>query len=555
VSAAPRVRALLVAALLAGGACERVKVNIGRLAQGGSGGSGDACSELALPPGWNCGTGCFVDPAATGGATFFDGAPDGVAANKPAATYPLDGAMVPINLGPLTFQWRRGPGEMQTLFRIRLTRDVHSYDLYVPCVRPSAPPIPLAAEVCTYTPPEATWRAIVADSAGGELLVTISATDGKHGPVATSADLVLRFSPEAVRGGLYYFSSTLQGIYRLPFGARQPQAFVAPKTAATRFDCAGCHAVSRHGTVVAFAGEYSGFLTSAPASAPDQPTIAPPPAPMSDGHVPTLHPDGTLVLSSFGVGGLQGQVTVRDTSTGSVVATLDPAMLGLPERKVFFPDWSPSGLEIAATVATREESAWAVDDGSIVVFPYNGGRFGAAQVLVPATTSLFHYAPSWSPDGKWILFVSAPVGVDSKLNPDGLLRLVARTGGTIYDLGRATQRTGKKHSSWPRFAPVAQRQGKLLFFTFNSKIDYGDLLANRDEPTPYPQLWMAAVDLDRLGDPDPSTAPVWLPFQNPRDKNLQATWAEQLPCTGGANDPGCGLGAVCTAGACVPCGP
>jgi hypothetical protein len=541
----PSLRAALVTAVLAGLACQRVKVNIGHL----------ACVEPAsgaADPGWNCGAGCFVDPATPAGATTsFGGAP--APASQPRIVYPLDGPMVPVNLAPLTFQWQRDTGATQTLFRIRLAGGARDYDFYVPYLPPPPSPTPPPLGACVYTLPEAPWRAITAENPGGELRVTIAATDGRNGPVTTSGETRLRLSPEPVRGGLYYLSTMFQGLYRLPFGARRPQAFIAPTSDANRFECAGCHAVSRDGAVIAFAAGYAGYLTVAPTDAPDRASVAPPDPPISNGHLSALNRDGSLVLSSFGVGDDRGQLAVRDTNTGAVVATLDPAVLGLPGGKVFFPDWSPDGSEIVATIATMAKTAASVYDGSIAVFPYNGGHFGAARVLVAASSSLFHYAPTWSPDGAWILFVSAPPGVASQENAGGRLRLVKRDGSALFELGRATG-AAERHVGWPRFAPFAQRSGQLLFFTFNAKMDYGYLLVNRDEPTPYPQLWMAAIDLDRLGDPDPSTAPVWLPFQNLRENNLQATWAEGIPCAPGLPEMGCGPDATCTGGVCVPCG-
>jgi Tol biopolymer transport system component len=544
----PRGRAAALAAALAGVACQRVEVNVGRL-----------CSEPATDPGWNCGAGCLTDPAAGARAsTLFDGPPDQNPDNKPVIVYPLDGAMVPVNLpAPITFQWKRGPNAVQTLFHIHLEGGAHAYDLYAPCVPPPSIPVTPPLGACTYTPPEAAWRAIAAETIGGELTATLAATDDKHRPVATSEPVKLRFSPEPVTGALYYFSAMLQGIYRLPFGARQPQTFIAPNGSANHFACGGCHAISRKGDVVAFAAGYEGYLTSAPAGDPDHPTIVPTQPLASDGHVSTLSPDGKYVLSSYGAGDQRGLVKVRETRTGIQVATLDPAMLGQAGSKVFFPDWSPDGKEIVATLASDDTDAWVVKNGAIVAFPYNGGAFGPARTIVAASQELFHYYPTWSPDGRWILFVSAPPGATSRSNSDSRLRLVSSGGGAVHDLRRATQATGKT-STWPRFAPVAPGNERLLFFTFNSKIDYGYLLRNTTEPTPYPQIWMAAIDLDRLveSDPssDPSTAPVWLPFQNPRENNLQATWAESIPCTPGGPGFACGPGTTCTGGACLPCG-
>jgi hypothetical protein len=261
-----------------------------------------------------------------------------------------------------------------------------------------------------------------------------------------------------------------------------------------------------------------------------------------------VSPDGSRVLVSYGDGNSDGLLVVRDTADGHEVARLDPGVLGLPQRKVYFPDWSPDGTEIVATVATTSERPWSIRDGTLVVFPYDGGRFGPARVLVPGDGATFHFYPSFSPDGAWIAFSSAPTSARSYGNPQGRLRLVARAGGPVYDLGKALHEPGRT-AGWPRFVPFSQACGALYFLTFNSKLDYGVLLKNSSDPNPLPQLWLAAVDVRKLP-ADPSSAPVWLPFQDNRRLNVLPIWVEHLVCDG-LTSP-CGEGSVCRAGECVP---
>jgi hypothetical protein len=90
-----------------------------------------------------------------------------------------------------------------------------------------------------------------------------------------------------------------------------------------------------------------------------------------------------------------------------------------------------------------------------------------------------------------------------------------------------------------------------MFISFDSKLDYGHLLKSSLDPTGgWPQLWLAAIDLRKLASgADPSSAPVWLPFQNKGFASVLGVWAERLVC--GAQSP-CGYGARCEAGRCVP---
>ena len=65
-----------------------------------------------------------------------------------------------------------------------------------------------------------------------------------------------------------------------------------------------------------------------------------------------------------------------------------------------------------------------------------------------------------------------------------------------------------------------------MFIHFNSKINYGCISTSRLN-----QLWMCAVDVSKLGSGEPSSAPIWLPYQDVADGSLTPYWTETLPCT------------------------
>jgi hypothetical protein len=489
---------------------------------------------IGSSPVWDCGPRCFSDENLKGLPrplpALWQGDPDPIGANKPVISYPLAGSVHPVNLSKLTFQWRSGTA-MAGYYRLRVTpqRDPNRrYDFYIPC---RAPPVAGAADECQYELPARAWSIVAQDNPSGDVSVTITSTrtDSQRNYDVESDPLPLTFAP-AVEAGFYYFSQGQSAVLRAPLGAAA-QPFIAPTS---RFACAGCHAVSRDGRTVSYVYDRQ-YLGVARAEAPAAPTIAPAEPPVPDATTTAVSPDGSLVAVSAA-----GQLTVREAATGRT--------LGSPVAGLFFPDWSPDGRALAATQGTAAENAYSVADGSIVVLPWEGAQLGAARTVVAGDAAELHFQPAWSPDGAWIAFASAPRPGSSYDNPQARLRLVPSAGGAPIELGRASAVAGAR---WPRFAPVAQADGKVFYVSFDSRRPYGYLSRDPNTPRDLPQLWMSAVDLRRLPG-DPSSPPLWLPVQNPQVANLLGAWTERVAC--GPQSP-CGDGARCDAGRCVPLPP
>jgi hypothetical protein len=493
---------------------------------------------------WGCGIRCFRDPGVPAPEErTWTGSSD---PTRPELIYPLPGSLHPINLGPPTFQWRcdRGREKRHRIRAVAAADPTRRYDFYVPCRPPPDIPTPAALDECTYPMPAREWAELAGENRDAELTFTIEVSDPATTPprVAASDRAQLSFSPGPLEAGIYYYVSGPRGgeIARALVGAPSAQTLALPEG---RFRCAGCHAVSRDGRTVAFtADERNGYFASVRADAPGTLLVSPPLPPQIDSATLSLSPDGSLAVVSHNGPGGNGQLVVRDTVSGREVERLDPAA----GHKVFFPEWSPDGLAIAATLATRADNAWTVSDGSIAVIPYQGGRLGAPRTVVPSDATLFHFHPSWSPDARWIVFVSAPLGGTSYHNPQARLRMVSADGARLLELARAMHLPGKT-ATWPRFAPITHAGGDVLYISFDSDLDYGYLRRNSITPNGgWPQLWLAAIDLRRAG--DPSSAPVWLPFQRPEYGSLLGVWTERLAC--GPQSP-CGEGTRCESGRCV----
>lgn len=496
-------------------------------------------------------------------------------ADAPSLVYPLAGSMHPNNLGKIEFHWKRGRPE-DSLYRIDITGDTQAFQLFVTCDTTDV----TVANACAYQLPRAEWLDLGKRFHGGSVKASIASASPGGSSTARSPAIELFFSPEPVLGGLYYWSLTKQGIMRATFGSDQAELFIAPNSPTNDFACAGCHSVSRNGKVIAFTAsadvKYPGMgVQVAPTDDPAAPMLQPKKgvSPAGAGYPRTpgqeepqtqfgqnvaLNPDGSIAAVNGarfdGVPPGEQWFELRDTKTGMPLTTpagtpaqwiIGDPLFG-PQQLAILPEWSPNGKAIATTLMNRQSGCgWTFFScySTIAILPVLGTSIAAAQPLVKWTTTdpMFHFYPSWSPAGDYVAFVSAPAGASDKGSSDNLnavLRMVPAKGGPhacpgpqCYELTNATQYSvadamaGKgKGSTWPKFTPFAQADGKVLFVSFSSQIDYGVKSSERA------QLWMAAIDLDKLGAGDPSFAPIWLPHQDAADENFTPYWTEILPC-------------------------
>ncbi len=472
----------------------------------------------------------------------FGGPPQPRSMATPRFVYPLDGAMLMRNWGGMNLQWAAGDGNH--LFRVTVDGQRGAASIYA---GDGACP----AGQCAVPVPDALWLSIASAHADAEVQIRLDATTGLDGPVSTGQPLTLTFSPEDFQGDLLYWSNLNLGLVKVPSGSRSGIPFIDAKTPAAPGrgrGCVGCHAVSADGCLIAMDVEENGYQYTLGVAQPKGRSREVTTLTVGDSvSFAAIHPDGKRILTVRG-----GVLTLRDRS-GMKLTTIAAALVG-PAGNDFatHPQWAPDGRAIVFTRLTGGNPPGRADwteTGDIAVMPFDADQPRAARVLVPRASDESHFYPHVSPDGRWVVFntgrkpgrtpLPAPTGnLSSYAQSTARLRMVAFEGGQPIELGRATHAPDSSMSS-PSFTPFAQRRGTLLFLSFSAKLDYGWVLDQASVPPiertagvvgapGRAQLWMAALDLTRPG--DPSMAPFWLPMQDVKGINRDASWIPNGTC-------------------------
>lgn len=488
--------------------------------------------------------------------------------------YPLKDTMVPWNLTFINFQWRAPDGSHTTVL-VRAKSDTDTYHAY------------LVAECtttgfCNVDLPRAEWQTIGLNNTGKSVTFEVI-SQGADGQAVITEQLPIRFAPEELVGALYFWASADRTIKRASFGADRAVDFITPGVNAD-YACVSCHSVSRDGSTIAFGvspehGENIAGIQVAKTNDPDSPVIVPlngatpygaevsngnTEGPTTSlGHNVALSPDGSkmAVNKTEPPTNWPSILEIRNTDIAdSVVASYEVGhtIFG-GDKMAIHTEYSPDGTQLVATLADNDGnmSAWSNTSGSIGVFPVNpDGTLGNVRIISTPTAGAFHFYPTWSPDSKYVAFVTSwdtNDNVGSLGNDHGVIHMVPTAGntecpgagcieltrGTGYGAAEAEAMSGTYGSTWPKFAPFAQGAAQNVYFiTFTSRREVGAF------GNPSTQLWMFGIDTSVS--PDPSFSPFWLPYQDHGDGSLAPYWTETLPCNiEGDTCNGCLDGEVC----------
>lgn len=476
-------------------------------------GSDDGASDgSTLPPTDTCGgkpcannTGPkdFLEPDAPPNAAglFGAGTPNANgtnAAQEPAVVYPSHETMFPINVSHIHHEWIAGG--TNNLFRLRFEGPKTTTTIYT--------------NKTSWEPTDEQWDWIAESNRGGSVLLTVSGLNTTSPQqVWQSKSITLLYSAAEVEGALYYWSTGSAGIMKALVSDRIPEKFYTDPKATDANTCVACHTLSRDGKRLAV--NYGGEKLKE-VSVPMRAAIVPATgAPTREGGWSTFSPDGKqLLIASKGV------LTLIDSDTGNPIGP-NNGVVPLDGKLATHPDWSALGDKVVVSIATKVGNK-DVQAGSIAIIPYNGGAWGAPQVIVPSAGGKDNnFFPVFSPDSNYIAYVNAQDS--SKDEVTSILKLVPSGGGTPIEMTRLNRRVNNADGvmsvgdSMPTWAP-STKPG-IFWLAFSSVRAYGTLRAATDK---LDQIWIAAVDPSLPS--EPGYAAFWAPFQSMPEGNHRAFW-------------------------------
>jgi hypothetical protein len=237
--------------------------------------------------------------------------------------------------------------------------------------------------------------------------------------------------------------------------------------------------------------------------------------------------DKWLVVPSSGGGGLVGGA-VKLLAVDLIKGSSNPLVKGGDLGQQAFPTWSKEGKYVVyASAADVGQGFSGSQATSLYRVQFAGGQGGQAQAIKGADEpGIFHYYPSLSQDGQWIVYnradpagpscaaaggggPSSGGGATTYDNCNAELWAIPIGGGKAVRLDNANLSTDPLTNSWPTFGQVV---GKYLWMTFSSRRNYG--LLHTGAPA-NPQIYVAAVDPQKLAEGlDGSFGALWLPGQD-----------------------------------------
>jgi len=460
--------------------------------------------------------------------------------------YPYDRTIFPRGLAAPTLQF---PGAADAM-RVKITVGDFDYEGYFSASNPTR--VDLPADV---------WKGVTKSAAAGQD-VSVSATKLAGGAATGPATESWRIAQGNLTGIIYY------NTYVSPLANGGAVMRIKPGSNAEVLlgGCNVCHSVSANGNVLV-AGVSWGNGNPLDSASYDlaQDGTATQRALDDDGRKYAfggLTPDGTWMVSNgipaagSPVRGLGGDYPSRvfDTKTGAMV---DAPSFTNAVKYALTPAFSPDGKRLAFSWYDASPGRTiAMMDVDLLQSP---PAFTAPNQLYTAPAGAAGW-PSFTPDGNAVLFhegdrfdtaghggvpsygqIFLVDAINKTLNKLGALNGYDQNGQFSLPYGAAEE---DRLNYEPTILPVAVGGYYWVFFT--SRRAYGNTIApggtvvdgdnkwgklvnGGEVPSPRKKIWVAAIDIDWQGKPDPSHPAFYLPGQELEAGNMRA-FAALEPC-------------------------
>jgi len=506
-------------------------------------------------------------------------------ANGPTLVYPTAETMFPPDLGRILFQWKASVGQ---LFHVHVAFAHNPLDVYTDGMHANCIEAALGANCW-----ESTLQDLARDfafEAGSSFTVQLGVLDPNDpSKVHLSPEYPFQIAPDPALGVIYYWSTTAKGVRRATLDGRGASDYLTPSTGLTAAQaalltpqdqndrCVACHTLSRSGKKlsVSLEGDQLGVARIT--------DTRPPPflyASRSAGVYGsdsvvgaswvTFAPDETKVIVAA-----EGLLSVRDISTDHLAPMVNAIALPAVGTSFYFgsmPDWAPDGKHIAMTATAGElptaKAARHIRGSSIAWMAAQGTNFTGFELIAESRGVVTNdcllglnspdnvavhgpgresYAnPMFSPDSNWMAFSRADC--ESEGDPSAEIIVTrAERGAAMDHVVRLNTDVGGVRvvnvtNGMPTWGP--RIKSNVGWIAFTSTRDYGLVLAPGTRVLhrvgwPVRQLWVAAIDLTKLGTGQEASYPAFrMPSQDFDENNHRPFWTvDVIPDTPVNVDP------------------
>ncbi|EHQ07212.1 MAG: hypothetical protein F9K24_20275 [Leptonema illini] len=410
--------------------------------------------------------------------------------------YPQDQTMIPNNVSGLDVHWK--DSQTEQLFEATVSNEFVRIRKYL-----------------TQASGQNSWFILDADStrlltqSGKQINIVIKGLSGMTINRSAQTKVIATGSEWSGRVFADSYSQSQTSVLSRDLATNETSFTTFYSDATSGGRCIGCHAVSQDSNRLAFTydqGIGNGGLLNATTM-----TVLPE-NPARKWTYASFSPDGSRLVTAF-----NGILTLRNFSDGSSVADLPTEALATQ------PAFSRDGKYIAFVTRSSGNDI-AFTDGTIKLAEFDSGNGTLSNAITLVVGNGNNFDPSFSPDGKWLLFTRISDNTSNYASLKSELWVVKTDGSSSpIRLNNANLKpmTSNSSADWSPTAFLGPDGERIYWILFTSRRDFGVRLENAQKP----QIWATAFFpvLAEAG-LDPSTPAFWLNGQQTSNLNLQPSW-------------------------------